>query len=307
MEDLGVPPLKETPIYQCFPAASFPPGLRIVYGDLPLWHPQSWKNLEDSNEAKRKWPAKALWLAQLSLQKFPMKEGLRRCELTIEWVISLQALESKLVKHHQNQHDFHQLSGFFTTQLASNHQREHNFHLTTWNLLKPNMTNELMSQDSATKIHMLPSSTDNFWPSFEKGRIPYFNTHLFTHIIFNIFIMYCKFMFQPCINYAIVYIYIDNHWQLFCKQTCLLLFCRGMPHFTQVLPPPFGRSIWGPAPWAIGAHKFGVPSVAVGFWSGLGFRGAQASRFVCFLWFETSLFFWIEYSFYYLVWGEEKE
>lgn len=195
---------------------------------------------------------------------------------------------------------------FFTTQLASNHQREHNFHLTTWNLLKPNMTNELMSQDSATKIHMLPSSTDNFWPSFEKGRIPYFNTHLFTHIIFNIFTMYCKFMFQPCINYVIVYIYIDNHWQLFCKQTCLLLFCRGMPHFTQVLPPPFGRSIWGPAPWAIGAHKFGCLPLPLDFGAGLGFEGPKPLVLFVFCGLKLLFFFGLNIHFTILFGGRKK-
>lgn len=100
-------------IYLCFPAASFSPrpsnclrrSSSLASSELKKSWGFQWSQAKMASQGVVTGPAFST--------KFPMKEGLRRCELTIEWVISLQALESKLVKHHQNQHDFHQLSGFF--------------------------------------------------------------------------------------------------------------------------------------------------------------------------------------------------
>ena len=112
MEDLRVPPLKETPIYLSFPEASFSPGLRIVYGDLPLWHPQSWKNLEDSNRM-RKWPAKASWLKPSCLYKIS-HEARAPQVWTHHWVrfYPYRLWSRSLLNTTKNDMDFQPCSGF---------------------------------------------------------------------------------------------------------------------------------------------------------------------------------------------------
>ena len=169
---------------------------------------------------------------------------------------------------------------------------------------------------------MFPSSTDNFWPSFEKGGSP-ISIHTRLHISYLIYSLYivnsCFNLALIMYNHVIVYIYIENHWQLDLSTT---LFCRGLHLISHNLlrEPPFGmpsgaRHLGQLAHTNLGAFRWNRCRFGAGDFAS---RGAT-QKDICsithkkkhiFFWsFSFCLFFvvwsfsfvfWIEYSFYIL-------
>lgn len=76
-----------------------------------------------------------------------------------------------------------------------------------------------------------------------------------------------SFMFQPCSNYVIVYLYYIDIY--FASRLVYFYSAEAFTSFhTTFFETTFWESIWGPAPWAIGAHKFGCLPLPLPFWSG---------------------------------------